>query len=70
MLIAHCAHDVPAQQLSMLSLFVKQEALPDIVDALDNHPDEVDIQTKGLVLLGVLIQVRVAAAAAAAAAAA
>jgi hypothetical protein len=36
-----------------------QEALPDIVAALDAHQGEVDIQTKGLVLLGVLIQVRV-----------
>jgi hypothetical protein len=34
-----------------------QEALRDIVIALDLHPGEVDIQTKGLVLLGVLIQV-------------
>ncbi len=29
--------------------------------ALDGHPDEADIQTKGLVLLGVLIQARRAA---------
>jgi hypothetical protein len=35
-----------------------QECLAAIIAALDQHPGEVDIQTKGLVLLGVLIQVR------------
>jgi hypothetical protein len=35
-----------------------QECLSHIIAALDRHPSEVDIQTKGLVLLGVLIQVR------------
>jgi hypothetical protein len=34
-----------------------QECLAHIIAALDHHPGEVDIQTKGLVLLGVLIQV-------------
>ena len=34
-----------------------QTCLPDILAALDSHLDEPDIQTKGLVLLGVLIQV-------------
>jgi hypothetical protein len=34
-----------------------QECLSDIIQALDNHVTEVDIQTKGLVLLGVLVQV-------------
>eukprot|EP00877_Chromochloris_zofingiensis_P000217 jgi/Chrzof1/10196/Cz04g32100.t1 len=45
-----------ALENAMMQAHITQEALPDIVDALDNHPDEVDIQTKGLVLLGVLIQ--------------
>jgi hypothetical protein len=35
-----------------------QECLCHIIAALDHHQGEVDIQTKGLVLLGVLIQVR------------
>lgn len=35
-----------------------QECLGHIIAALDRHLDEVDIQTKALVLLGVLIQVR------------
>lgn len=34
-----------------------QECLGHIIAALDSHPGEVDIQTKGLVLLGVLVQV-------------
>jgi hypothetical protein len=34
-----------------------QECLPHIIAALDTHFDEVDIQTKAVVLLGVLIQV-------------
>jgi hypothetical protein len=34
-----------------------QECLPHIIAALDTHLDEVDIQTKAVVLLGVLIQV-------------
>jgi hypothetical protein len=34
-----------------------QECLLHIIAALDHHLDEVDIQTKALVLLGVLIQV-------------
>lgn len=40
-------------------MFVRcmQECLHHIITALDNHPGEVDVQTKGLVLLGVLIQV-------------
>ena len=38
-------------------MFYLQEALLDIVAALDGHPEEVDIQTKGMVLLGVLLQV-------------
>jgi hypothetical protein len=37
-----------------------QECLGHIIAALDAHQGEVDIQTKGLVLLGVLIQVRTA----------
>jgi len=38
-----------------------QECLPHIIAALDNHMDFADIQTKALVLLGVLIQVSVLA---------
>lgn len=40
-----------------------QECLAHIIAALDHHVEEVDIQTKALVLLGVLIQVRFSAAA-------
>lgn len=36
---------------------VVQECLAHIIAALDHHLEEVDIQTKALVLLGVLIQV-------------
>jgi hypothetical protein len=62
---------VPAQDYSQgvvsqlhdrpLLLLLSQECLPHIIAALDHHVDEVDIQTKALVLLGVLIQVRTAA---------
>jgi hypothetical protein len=38
-------------------LLCVQECLVHIIAALDHHLDEVDIQTKALVLLGVLIQV-------------
>ncbi|GBF89177.1 hypothetical protein Rsub_01894 [Raphidocelis subcapitata] len=45
-----------ALENAMMQAHITQEALPDIVAALDAHPGELDIQTKGLVLLGVLIQ--------------
>jgi len=47
-----------ALENAMMQAHITQEALHDIVAALDTHQGEVDIQTKGLVLLGVLIQVR------------
>lgn len=43
--------------LYTLHLFL-QECLQRIITALDVHAGEVDVQTKGLVLLGVLIQER------------
>jgi hypothetical protein len=46
-----------ALENAMMQAHLTQECLPDVLAALDNHPDEADIQTKGLVLLGVLIQV-------------
>eukprot|EP00775_Hariotina_reticulata_P013734 gene13734-13855_t len=45
-----------ALENAMMQAHVTQECLVDIMAALDNHQDEMDIQTKGLVLLGVLIQ--------------
>jgi hypothetical protein len=47
-----------ALENAMMQAHLTQECLGDVLTALDNHPDEADIQTKGLVLLGVLIQVR------------
>lgn len=41
---------------AMMQAHVTQECLPHIIAALDNHMDFADIQTKALVLLGVLIQ--------------
>ena len=35
---------------------MSQLALPQILTAIENHPDEVDIQAKGLIVLGVLGQ--------------
>lgn len=43
--------------LILLTACILQECLAHIIAALDLHSDEVDIQTKALVLLGVLIQV-------------
>ena len=37
---------------------MSQLALPEILAAIANHPGEVDIQAKGLIVLGVLGQVR------------
>eukprot|EP00879_Flechtneria_rotunda_P004794 GHRR01005066.1.p1 GENE.GHRR01005066.1~~GHRR01005066.1.p1 ORF type:complete len:626 (+),score=240.90 GHRR01005066.1:617-2494(+) len=45
-----------ALENAMMQAHITQECLPLIIAALDRHRDEVDIQTKGLVLLGVLIQ--------------
>ena len=48
-----------AQELTLLMLLqahVSQLALPQILTAIENHPDEVDIQAKGLIVLGVLGQ--------------
>lgn len=47
-----------ALENAMMQAHITQECLVHIVAALDRHRAEVDIQTKGLVLLGVLIQVR------------
>lgn len=46
-----------ALENAMMQAHITQECLALIVAALDHHRAEVDIQTKGLVLLGVLIQV-------------
>lgn len=46
-----------ALENAMMQAHITQACLPLIMVALDRHRDEVDIQTKGLVLLGVLIQV-------------
>lgn len=46
-----------ALENAMMQAHITQECLTLIVSALDRHRSEVDIQTKGLVLLGVLIQV-------------
>ena len=48
-----------SQQLTFLmslQAHVSQLALPQILTAIENHPDEVDIQAKGLIVLGVLGQ--------------
>eukprot|EP00878_Enallax_costatus_P017981 GHUV01018907.1.p2 GENE.GHUV01018907.1~~GHUV01018907.1.p2 ORF type:complete len:240 (+),score=114.87 GHUV01018907.1:1031-1750(+) len=45
-----------ALENAMMQAHITQECLTLIVAALDRHRGEVDIQTKGLVLLGVLIQ--------------
>lgn len=60
-LLASCMTHSPELQVAAgnhSSLLVcMQECLPHIIAALDTHFDEVDIQTKAVVLLGVLIQV-------------
>ncbi|KAF6266720.1 hypothetical protein COO60DRAFT_10327 [Scenedesmus sp. NREL 46B-D3] len=45
-----------ALENAMMQAHITQECLVAIIAALDQHQGEVDIQTKGLVLLGVLIQ--------------
>jgi hypothetical protein len=50
-------HIWQCQTLFLLTACILQECLTHIIAALDLHSDEVDIQTKALVLLGVLIQV-------------
>ncbi|WIA29098.1 hypothetical protein OEZ86_011609 [Tetradesmus obliquus] len=45
-----------ALENAMMQAHITQECLGHIIAALDSHPGEVDIQTKGLVLLGVLVQ--------------
>ncbi len=39
-----------------LQAHVSQLALPQILTAIANHPEEIDIQAKGLIVLGVLGQ--------------
>lgn len=45
-----------ALENTMMQSHICQEALEDVVLALDMHQEEMDLQTKALVLLGVLIQ--------------